>query len=156
MARFLSNTFTDKEMYDNILKELNQLLLSPRSTDDISSSLVETLGFDALDLITSLLTNRATISTVLNDTINENKFKVSIPDENLNDKRVSKKEMKKRANDDDLTEHYLSATPEEALRRREETRQANSKRPLASQEGFVSIHFTFLYTLTFSNFKIGL
>lgn len=56
-------------MHDKIVFEVSSLLNSPRSTDDISSALVDTLGFDALDLIAQVLSNRAEIGLGLNDVV---------------------------------------------------------------------------------------
>lgn len=66
---FINTTFGDAEMHDKIVFEMSSLLNSPRSTDDISSALVDTLGFDALDLISEVLSSRAEVGCGLNDVV---------------------------------------------------------------------------------------
>ena len=67
--RFVNSTFADAELHDKIINEVTSLLTSSRSTDDISSALVDTLGFDAFDVISIVLANRAELARVLADVV---------------------------------------------------------------------------------------
>ncbi|TIA91902.1 hypothetical protein E3P81_01822 [Wallemia ichthyophaga] len=126
LLNFIGSTFGDADMHDKIVFEVSSLLNSPRSTDDISSALVDTLGFDALDLIAQVLSNRAEIGLGLNDVMSLNA---------RNAEQHSKSHKREKARHNDLEESYLTISPEEARRRKEEERQLNSKRPLFSNEG---------------------
>ena len=58
-------------MHDKIISEVSSLLNSPRSTDDISSALVDALGFDALDLISEVLSSRADVGQGLTQVVSQ-------------------------------------------------------------------------------------
>ncbi|TIB72226.1 Sec63-domain-containing protein [Wallemia mellicola] len=123
LLKFVNSTFADAELHDKIINEVSSLLTSSRSTDDISSALVDTLGFDAFDVISIVLANRAELARVLADV-------VAMNTQNAEQHTKAFKREKGRLNND-----IEAITPEEARRRKEEERQANAKRPLFSNEG---------------------
>ncbi|TNJ29658.1 Smr domain-containing protein [Giardia muris] len=69
----------DVELIDETVPHVEDLLRSPRTTDEIQDELCCLLGFDALDLITELLSNReelvkASIETELRDIMQIDEF----------------------------------------------------------------------------------